>query len=91
MANVNMEIDGKAVQAAQGTTVLEAARSIGVKIPTLCDDDRLEAYGGCRMCVVEIETRSGRREGNSRPSKRAVPRAALSLNRCWISRSISMN
>ncbi len=61
MANVNMEIDGKAVQAEQGTTVLHAARSIGIKIPTLCDDDRLEAYGGCRMCVVEIETRSGRK------------------------------
>jgi NADH dehydrogenase/NADH:ubiquinone oxidoreductase subunit G len=61
MENVNMEIDGKAVQAEQGTTVLHAARSVGVKIPTLCDDNRLEAYGGCRMCVVEIETKSGRK------------------------------
>jgi bidirectional [NiFe] hydrogenase diaphorase subunit len=61
MANLNMEIDGCAVQAEEGTTVLQAARSIGVKIPTLCDDNRLEAYGGCRMCMVEIETKSGRK------------------------------
>jgi bidirectional [NiFe] hydrogenase diaphorase subunit len=61
MANVNMEIDGKSVQAPEGTTVLQAARSIGIKIPTLCHDDRLEAYGGCRMCMVEIETKRGRK------------------------------
>ncbi len=61
MENVNLEIDGRKVQAEQGTTVLQAARSLGIKIPTLCDDSRLESYGGCRMCVVEIETRSGRK------------------------------
>ena len=61
MENVNLEIDGRTVEAEQGTTVLQAARSIGIKIPTLCDDDRLEAYGGCRMCMVEIETKWGRK------------------------------
>jgi len=61
MENINLEIDGKTIQVKQGTTVLNAARSIGIKIPTLCDDKRLEAYGGCRMCMVEIETKSGRK------------------------------
>lgn len=61
MAKVNLEIDGQKVQAEQETTVLDAARSMGIKIPTLCDDERLEAYGGCRMCMVEIETKRGRK------------------------------
>jgi bidirectional [NiFe] hydrogenase diaphorase subunit len=60
MENVKLEIDGRTVEAAQGTTVLQAARSIGIDIPTLCHDERLEPYGACRMCMVEIETRSGR-------------------------------
>ena len=37
-----------------GETVLHAARSLGFDIPTLCHDDRLKPYGGCRLCVVEI-------------------------------------
>src|SRR5512145_1326490 len=61
MANVKLEIDGQAVEAAAGTTVLQVARSLGIKIPTLCHDDRLEDYGGCRMCMVEIETQWGRK------------------------------
>lgn len=61
MENVNLEIDGKPVQAAEGTTVLDAARSVGINIPTLCHDKRLEDYGGCRICMVEIETRWGRK------------------------------
>jgi len=61
MENVHLEIDGRTVEAAEGTTVLQAAKSVGIKIPTLCDDERLEAYGGCRMCVVEIETKRGRK------------------------------
>ena len=61
MENINLEIDGKAVQVQQGTSVLDAARSIGIKIPTLCDNEKLEAYGACRMCMVEIETKNGRK------------------------------
>ena len=61
MANVTLEIDGRTVEAAEGTTVLDAAKSIGINIPTLCDDKRLEPYGGCRMCVVDIETKWGRK------------------------------
>jgi NADH dehydrogenase/NADH:ubiquinone oxidoreductase subunit G len=62
MENVKLEIDGRAVEAEQGTTVLEAAKSIGIVIPTLCHDERMEDYGACRMCTVEIENRWGRKK-----------------------------
>jgi len=52
---VTLTIDGKEVTVPQGTTILEAARSVDIKIPTLCYHDRLNPIGSCRMCVVEIE------------------------------------
>jgi bidirectional [NiFe] hydrogenase diaphorase subunit len=61
MENVTLEIDGKSVTAPEGSTVLQAAKAAGINIPTLCHDDRLEEYGACRMCMVEIETKSGRK------------------------------
>jgi bidirectional [NiFe] hydrogenase diaphorase subunit len=55
MEQVTMQINGKAVKAPEGATILQAAKAAGIKIPTLCHDDRLESYGACRMCMVEIE------------------------------------
>jgi formate dehydrogenase major subunit len=52
---VNITIDGNSLQVPDGTTVLEAARSAGIKIPTLCDHPELTPYGGCRLCLVEVE------------------------------------
>lgn len=46
-------IDGQAVDVAAGETVLDAARRVGVEIPTLCHDDRLAPTGACRMCLVD--------------------------------------
>ncbi|MBK8465016.1 MAG: formate dehydrogenase subunit alpha [Chloracidobacterium sp.] len=43
---------------ADGISVLEAARTLGVKVPTLCNDDRLDPVGACRMCMVEIKGRA---------------------------------
>ncbi|MBI4290847.1 MAG: (2Fe-2S)-binding protein [Betaproteobacteria bacterium] len=57
MSEIALEIDGKAVKAAQGTTVLQAARSAGISIPTLCHHEKLEPYGGCRLCMVEVDVR----------------------------------
>jgi NADH dehydrogenase/NADH:ubiquinone oxidoreductase subunit G len=37
-------------------TILDAARSVGITIPTLCSHEKLESYGACRICVVEVET-----------------------------------
>ncbi|MBI4678230.1 MAG: (2Fe-2S)-binding protein [Elusimicrobia bacterium] len=51
---VRLKIDGLDVTVDAGTSVLEAARFLGLEIPTLCHVDGLSAYGGCRLCVVEI-------------------------------------
>lgn len=52
---INLTINGKAVQAPEGSTILEAARSAGIDIPTLCYDKAVEIYGACGLCVVEAE------------------------------------
>lgn len=55
MSDIQFQIDGKEVKAAKGTTVLEAAQSAGIYIPTLCHHEKLEPFGGCRVCIVEVE------------------------------------
>lgn len=54
MSMVTLTIDGKEVLASENTTILQAARSVGIKIPTLCYHERLNPIGSCRLCVVEI-------------------------------------
>ncbi len=55
VAEVKLKIDGKEVVVEEGTTILEAAKKVGVEIPTLCHLDGLTPWGGCRLCVVEIK------------------------------------
>ena len=57
--NIQIEIDGFPATVNEGTSILRAARQIGVEIPKLCSTDSLEAFGSCRMCLVEVEGRSG--------------------------------
>jgi formate dehydrogenase major subunit len=52
---VNLTIDGKAVQVPEGTTVLQAAEAAGIHVPTLCNHSALKPFGGCRLCLVEVE------------------------------------
>ncbi|MFP4496786.1 MAG: NADH-dependent [FeFe] hydrogenase, group A6 [Vulcanimicrobiota bacterium] len=52
---IKIEIDGREVEVPEGSTVLDAARKIGINIPTLCYHKDLGLAGACRMCVVEIE------------------------------------
>ena len=52
---VRLTIDDREVEAIAGSTVLHAAQAAGIDIPTLCSDEKLEAIGGCRMCIVEVE------------------------------------
>jgi NADH dehydrogenase/NADH:ubiquinone oxidoreductase subunit G len=51
---INLTINGKAVQAPRGKTVLEAATNAGIYIPTLCYHPALEPEGTCRLCIVEV-------------------------------------
>ena len=55
MKMVNITIDGVAMEVPEGTTILEAARQAGIKIPTLCFLKGINEIGACRMCVVEIK------------------------------------
>ncbi len=57
MSEILLTIDGKEVKAKEGMTVLEAARSAGISIPTLCHHEKLEPYGACRLCLVELDMR----------------------------------
>ena len=55
MSDITVKIDGKDVQAKEGMTVLEAAQNAGISIPTLCHHEKLEPFGGCRLCIVKVE------------------------------------
>ncbi|WP_119421719.1 formate dehydrogenase subunit alpha [Desertibaculum subflavum] len=58
-APVTLAIDGRDVTVPAGTSVMRAAAAAGRAIPKLCATDRLEAFGSCRLCLVEIEGRKG--------------------------------
>jgi bidirectional [NiFe] hydrogenase diaphorase subunit len=55
MTEILLQIDGRDVEAKEGMTILEAARSAGISIPTLCHHEKLNPYGACRLCVVEAD------------------------------------
>ena len=51
---INITIDSKSVSVEEGSTILQAAESLGIKVPTLCYHKALSPYGACRVCVVEV-------------------------------------
>ena len=55
MEQVHLNIDGREVETSAGRTILEAAREAGIRIPSLCYEQRMEPYGACRLCLVEVE------------------------------------
>jgi bidirectional [NiFe] hydrogenase diaphorase subunit len=57
MSDVTLQIDGMDVKATAGMTLLEAAQGAGIAIPTLCHHEQLEPFGGCRLCLVEVDLR----------------------------------
>ena len=56
---VSLIIDGRAIEVPEGTSVMRAAGQAGGAIPKLCASDNLEAFGSCRMCLVEVEGMKG--------------------------------
>jgi formate dehydrogenase major subunit len=56
---VSLTVDGRAVTVPAGTSVLRAAAEAGLSIPKLCATDTLEAFGSCRMCLVQVEGMKG--------------------------------
>jgi len=51
---VTLTIDGREIQAEEGTTILEAARENNIYIPSLCYHEEVTPYGACRLCLVEV-------------------------------------
>ncbi len=58
-AMVTLTVDGMAVTVPAGTSIMRAASEAEIKVPKLCATDMLDAFGSCRMCLVEIEGRPG--------------------------------
>ena len=56
---VTVTIDGVAVRVPAGTSIMRAAAEMGVAIPKLCATDSLNAFGSCRLCLVEVQGRNG--------------------------------
>ena len=56
---MEVTIDDQTVMVPEGTSVMRAAALAGVDIPKLCATDSLDAFGSCRMCLVEIDGRKG--------------------------------
>lgn len=56
-SKIRFEMDGKQITASDGMTLLDAAREADIFIPTLCHHEKLEPFGGCRLCIVEVEDR----------------------------------
>ena len=56
---VSLTIDGHEVTVPEGTSIMRAAMMAGIAVPKLCATDSLNAFGSCRLCLVEIEGRAG--------------------------------
>ncbi len=56
---VALTIDGQAVTVPAGTSIMRAAMDAGIQVPKLCATDPVEAFGSCRLCLVEIAGRAG--------------------------------
>lgn len=69
MNTITLNIDGRAVEAMSGDTVLEASLALGVEIPTLCHMKGKLPTGSCRMCVVEVDGRHGLIPSCSQPAE----------------------
>jgi formate dehydrogenase major subunit len=56
---VTLTVDGVKIAVTEGTSIMRAAMEMGTQIPKLCASDMLEAFGSCRLCLVEVEGRNG--------------------------------
>jgi formate dehydrogenase major subunit len=56
---VTLTIDGVQVTVPEGTSIMRAAMELGTQIPKLCATDSIEAFGSCRLCLIEVEGRNG--------------------------------
>jgi iron-only hydrogenase group A len=69
---IDIEVNNKKVQAKRGETILEALNRNGIKVPTLCRMENFTPTGACRMCVVEVEGKSGLIPSCSHPIQESI-------------------
>lgn len=69
---VTVAIDGRQVEVPAGTSIMRAAALAGTQIPKLCATDSLEAFGSCRLCLVEVEGRKGTPASCTTPDRKSV-------------------
>ncbi len=55
MPMIKLTVDGKVVEVPAGATILDAAKAVGSRVPTLCQDNKLHPFGACRICLVEVD------------------------------------
>lgn len=56
---VTLTIDGRQVTVPTGTSIMRASREAGIDVPKLCATDMVDAFGSCRLCLIEVEGRNG--------------------------------
>jgi formate dehydrogenase major subunit len=56
---VTLTIDGNEISVPEGTSIMRASMDAGIEIPKLCATDMMEAFGSCRLCLVEVKGRAG--------------------------------
>ena len=71
---VTLTIDGQSVTVPEGTSITRAAMEAGTQIPKLCATDMVDAFGSCRLCLVEIDGRAGTPAWCRTPAFRRGPR-----------------
>ena len=74
---VTLTIDGRAITVPEGTSIMRASMEAGIQIPKLCATDMVDAFGSCRLCLVEVEGATARRPPAPRLSHRtwsSIPR-----------------
>ena len=77
---IHVTINGKPVEVSEGSTIMEAAETVGIRIPSLCHMKNVHQYGSCRICVVEVEGMK-----NLQASCMAKVREGMViLPRCWL-------
>jgi len=69
---VTLEIDGHPVTVPAGTSIMRAGREAGIAIPKLCATDMVDAFGSCRLCLVEIEGRAGTPSSCTTPAEEGL-------------------
>ena len=79
---VSLQIDGHQIQVAEGTSVMRAAAMLGINIPKLCATDSLDAFGSCRMCLVEIDGHRGSRRIQKHFTLQFIRRTSDPMNFC---------